>query len=109
MSDLVGEREHVEMLRADARNVAAEFIAGARARVTAGLTLPDECRATISHLANLATYGRGIWVSVNNGESWYEVNQGMVTDRSFSFVVLDGTIFVGTAGDGVCVLRNPVL
>ncbi len=59
MTDLVGERQNVEQLRAAAANVAAEFIAAARARVAAGLELPEEFGERIGDLANLACYGRG--------------------------------------------------
>ena len=55
-----------------------------------------------------STYGRGIWASTNDGESWFKVNGGMTTSRAYDFAVLDDTLFVGTAGNGVFLLRDYV-
>lgn len=63
--------------------------------------------ARLGNALYATTFGRGIWVSVNNGESWYQVNQGMTIDRSFTFAIVEGNLFVGSAGNGVFVLHNP--
>jgi photosystem II stability/assembly factor-like uncharacterized protein len=52
-----------------------------------------------------STFGRGVFVSYNNGATWGSFNQGMFTERGFYFTEIKGDLYFGSAGAGVWVLR----
>jgi photosystem II stability/assembly factor-like uncharacterized protein len=52
------------------------------------------------------TYGKGIWASPDLGTTWQPRNQGMLTNRSFSFNLIRGDLYVGSSGNGIFVLRG---
>ena len=55
---------------------------------------------------NLAgTYGGGVFVSINGGESWKPVNMGLSNKNIYSLIVSGTNVFAGTS-DGVFVSSN---
>ncbi len=72
--------------------------------VAAGLTGKD-VHAIASYNGTLyaGTWGFGVFVSTNNGSTWSELNNGLgafLTIQSLT-IASNGTVFVGTAGNGV--------
>lgn len=53
-----------------------------------------------------STYGRGVAVSYDNGETWTKLNDGLTTRRFYAFAVIDDDLFVGSLGNGLFRLRN---
>ncbi len=52
------------------------------------------------------TYGKGIWASPDLGTTWQPENQGMLTNRTFSFSLIGGDLYVGSSGGGIFALRG---
>ena len=55
-----------------------------------------------------STFGRGIVVSYNNGETWGPFNQGITTLRGFYFAEIKGDLYFGSGGAGVWAMRSTV-
>ena len=54
-----------------------------------------------------STFGRGIAVSYDNGQTWGKYNNGMYSERGFYFAEIDHELYFGSGGAGMWVLRHP--
>lgn len=54
----------------------------------------------------VGTNNIGVWVSTDNGESWYERNNGLSFSAVFDLQNYDGYIYAATFGGGVCHSSN---
>jgi len=52
------------------------------------------------------TYGGGVFLSTNNGDSWVAVNNGLTKQNILSLTICNGNIFAGTESDGIFISTN---
>ena len=62
--------------------------------------------ARVGPILYASTWGRGIAVSYDNGETWAKLNVGLNTVRFYGFALLGDDLFVGSLGNGLFRLRN---